>query len=123
MINIVKQAEHEPERTNDVYIGPGSSLANKFKAPWDGTEKECQEQHETWFRARYAANELSVPEKALLNRMLEMRKAGKLNLMCTCINDYEHCHGQLLKRLTEARHDKYLEKTLSNINLKSTATK
>lgn len=105
MIEVVNYNTHEPNRTSDFYIGPGSSLEDPYRNEAGRNHKKYRE----FLRQKLRKKEFSNPEKIMINRAIDRHLSDTAYFVCSC-NDPEGCHGKVLKEMVEVMALKKAEK-------------
>ena len=107
MIKVVNKKTHIPTE-QDVYIGRGSVLGNKFthitmketKAEFIvGSRSEAIQKHKEYLTEQIKNKEKDVCDE--LNRIWKLAKEGDVNLACYCFP--KKCHGDFIKSIIEQK--------------------
>lgn len=106
MITVVNKHKHKPT-PNDVYIGRGSPLGNRYTHIKEGTKAEfvCETRTDAIeAHTRDLMLSLARKDKAIcdaLNDIYVKAKNGDVNLVCFCAP--QACHGDTIKRMIDAQ--------------------
>ena len=106
MIKVVNKRTHQP-RVEDVYIGRGSVLGNKYTHIPTKTQatyivssrEEAISSYKRWINGMLNSNDIDVRRE--LNNIYTLAKHGNVNLVCYC--SPQRCHGDILKEMIEEK--------------------
>jgi len=105
MIKVVNKHTHKPTK-NDIYIGRGSSLGNKWSSKESSKDyvvktdsrEESVRKYKNWFLKKVSEREKKVMES--LRKILKReQETGEVNLVCYC--KPKLCHGDVIKSFLE----------------------
>lgn len=83
--------------TTRVYVGRPSALGNPFPMHTEADRQQVVQQYRAWLRDQWRRRQ---PARAELERLLEIAKAGPLELVCWCAP--RACHADVVKAAIEA---------------------
>ena len=83
--------------TTRVYVGRPSVLGNPFPMRSEADRERVVTQYRNWLRQQWKAR---GPARAELERLLEIAKAGPLELVCWCAP--RACHADVIREALEA---------------------
>ena len=105
MITVVNKKTHSPT-PNDIYIGRGSVLGNKFTSiPLKNTKAEVQcksreesiEKYKDWLIEEINSGNKQI--RIMMNTIYKLAKKEDVNLVCYC--KPLSCHGDVIKEIIE----------------------
>lgn len=83
--------------TARVYVGRPSALGNPFPMRTEADRQQVVRKYRDWLRIQWRTR---GPARAELERLLEIAKAGPLELVCWCAP--RPCHADVIKAALEA---------------------
>jgi len=108
VISVINKYKHTPSSI-DVYIGRGSALGNPYtgsksvkntKAEYQCDTREVAiAKYEEYLKLAISENNRYICDE--LNKIWSKAKSGDVNLVCFC--KPKACHGDIIKKLIEAK--------------------
>ena len=80
-----------------VYVGRPSALGNPFPMRSEADRERVVAQYRSWLRQQWKTR---GPARGELERLLELAKAGPLELICWCAP--KACHADVIREALEA---------------------
>jgi hypothetical protein len=79
-----------------IYIGRPSDLGNPFPLLREEDRDDCLDKYRVWLLEQMKSN---TPARRMLFELIELARAGDVNLLCYC--KPKKCHGDILKYLID----------------------